>query len=169
MKRSITHNLKITIILHVCVIGSIFGLKAQDFYLDGLSGSSPIYKKIDPKWASLSETEARDFLVYSGFQDVSFESNGEVKIYTGTHEQGKKYNLYRSLVFKNFECFAYKDEVVMARECNKCMINKVNAPSGLARRLEKTATETDQKFKQLFIDEILKSFKKDGILCFLFP
>ncbi|MDB2389487.1 hypothetical protein N9W02_03670, partial [Flavobacteriaceae bacterium] len=119
---------------------------------------------IDPNWSGLSEAEANQFLILSGFKDISIESNVGIKIYTGKYEHIKKYySLYRSLLFRDNQCIAYTDEVVMVRECGECMTNKLYAPDGLAQRLKKTSTENDKNLKQQFIDEIKKSFRKDGI------
>lgn len=135
---------------------------SQDFYLDGDDNARSVYKVIDPNWASTSESEARGFLALSGFYDISVESNAGVLIYTGKYEDGKKYTLYRSLLFKDKECFAYTDEMVMVRECAECMTSKL--PNNEYSNILKTdAANFDKRQKQLFIDEVKKSFKKDNI------
>ena len=155
----IKQNFKIVFLIFLF----ISNIHAQDFYLDGSTDSKSIYKIIDPKWLSISQSEANSFLINSGFKNISVQKNEEYTFYTGSFNDSKKYTFYRTLMFKNFQCAAYTDEVVMIRECAECMTSKILANNSYNIQMKRSASSFDKEQKQLFINEIKKSFKKDGI------
>ena len=140
-----------------------FSGQSQDFYLESSDIARSVNKVIDPNWASTSESEARGFLVLSGFYDISVESNAGVLIYTGKYEDSKKYTFYRSLLFKDKKCFAYTDEMVMVRECAECMTASLPNDNSYNLTMKENAKNFDKNLKQLYISEIKKSFRKDNI------
>ena len=140
---------------------------SQDFYLESSTQARYIHKGIDPNWSSLSESEARDFLISSNFGNIQFNSENGVNQYIGEYRYGKKYIFNRILSFKNNECIFYTDLIQMFRECARCMTSSLNPNDpyvgDLNRKQIHDAQKFDNEIKKLFIDEIKKSFRKDGI------
>jgi uncharacterized protein YaaW (UPF0174 family) len=65
-------------------------------------------------------------------------------------------------LYKDKECIAYTDEMVMVRECAECMTSKL-PNNEFSHMLKTNAANFDKRQKQLFIDEVKKSFRKDNI------
>lgn len=158
--------MKISLFL-ISIIVNVYNVFSQDFYLESSTQAKYIYKGIDPKWSSLSESEARNFLINSNFSNIQFSSENGANMYIGEYRYGKKYIFHRILTFREHECVAYTDLIQMFRECARCLTLSVNPNDpyvgDLNRKIISDAEKFDNDIKKLFIDEIEKSFNKDGI------